>query len=226
MTMLAEETDFDRIAGMLAHELRNPLAAAATNLAVASDLTNEADPRTEFLQRAEHEMDRIRVLLEACLDLARTGRVRRKDVDLRAMFAAIVDRFRAAGTDIEAHLPDLGELRSSVDPGVIVRAIENLCENARREAKRIRLTATEADGEIDILVDDDGKGMPEDSRDQIFEPFVTGRKGAGLGLAFVRQVATAHGGTASVCDSPLGGARFKIHLPAAPEADYSWLTSS
>ncbi|WP_277501343.1 ATP-binding protein [Nocardioides sp. ChNu-99] len=78
------------------------------------------------------------------------------------------------------------------------------------------------DGVVELVVDDDGSGVPPADRDRVFERFVRLDEararddgGSGLGLAIVREVARAHGGDAAVVTSPLGGARFVVTLPTS-----------
>jgi len=69
-----------------------------------------------------------------------------------------------------------------------------------------------------LTVDDDGPGIPEEERERVFLPFVTTKapgEGTGLGLALCRKLIEAHGGTVTATASPLGGARFRLWLPAA-----------
>ena len=99
------------------------------------------------------------------------------------------------------------------------RAVENLLSNAGRFAQnRVSVRAGSQNGGIVIEVDDDGGGVPESEREKIFEPFVrledAGQRGAGLGLALVNRIVKRHGGSVSVADSPLGGAKFFLQLPA------------
>jgi signal transduction histidine kinase len=69
---------------------------------------------------------------------------------------------------------------------------------------------------VAIRIDDDGSGVPPESRDRIFEPFFTTKaKGSGLGLSIVHAIVTQHGGRIRVEDSPEGGARFVLLLPTA-----------
>jgi len=69
---------------------------------------------------------------------------------------------------------------------------------------------------VAIMVDDDGGGVPPESRDRIFEPFFTTKaKGSGLGLSIVHAIVIQHGGTLAVEQSPYGGARFVVRLPQA-----------
>ena len=74
------------------------------------------------------------------------------------------------------------------------------------------------DADVEIAVDDNGTGVPEDEREAVFERFARGstasRSGSGLGLALVAQQAEIHGGTAALEDSPLGGTRLMLRLPA------------
>ncbi|KYN80612.1 hypothetical protein ATY35_20175 [Vibrio cidicii] len=106
-------------------------------------------------------------------------------------------------------------------PFSIKRALDNLVLNATRYAEsRIEVSWKIQDGFISIWVDDDGPGVPEMDRDNIFSPFIRGDKsrskltgGFGLGLAIVKQIMLRHNGTVEVQDSPLGGARFKLCWP-------------
>jgi signal transduction histidine kinase len=105
----------------------------------------------------------------------------------------------------------------------VSRAIRNLIENADRYGPkdgRIRIRAGQIGSSWSIAVDDQGPGIPEERRSEVFERFArSGGDSAGstgLGLAIVRAVAEAHQGTVSVSDSDLGGASFRIQLPAAP----------
>ena len=109
------------------------------------------------------------------------------------------------------------------DEDALRRVVRNLGENAARHARsRVVLTLGEAGGTVRLDVDDDGPGVPEEDRARIFDRFVRldeararGEGGAGLGLAIVSELVTAHGGTVRVGTAPeLGGARFTVMWPA------------
>ena len=101
------------------------------------------------------------------------------------------------------------------------RAVSNLLRNAVRHAKgRVAVLGEAAGGTLRLHVDDDGPGMPEADRARVLEPFVRldaarsrDAGGAGLGLALASRLAEAHGGSLSVGDAPLGGARLTLTLP-------------
>ena len=74
--------------------------------------------------------------------------------------------------------------------------------------------ATAEPGQVELLVDDDGPGIPCEQRENLFKPFVTTRaEGTGLGLAICRRIVEEHEGRIEIQDSPLGGARFIVRLP-------------
>jgi len=213
---MAATMELDRFAGMLAHELRNPLASATTNLAVAVDLMEETDPRSPFIRQAEREMDRIRRLLDSCIALATAGRVQRREVPVTEVLEeAAACAVPETGPDLQ-HEGDEG-LRASLDPALMQRALANLFENSVKAlAGRcgvIKATATSGEEGLRLVIEDSGPGIPEEMRTKVFDPLVTGLKGSGLGLAFVKKVVEAHGGTIDVGGSPLGGARFEIFIP-------------
>jgi two-component system osmolarity sensor histidine kinase EnvZ len=98
------------------------------------------------------------------------------------------------------------------------RAIGNLLDNARRHAARITLTLRRTEvagrGWAEVLVDDDGPGIPAAERDAAFRPFASGSAtGTGLGLAIARDIVRAHGGEIHLEESPDGGLRVRIRLP-------------
>jgi len=100
--------------------------------------------------------------------------------------------------------------------------VRNLLANAARHAEtRVAVWLVERHGRAVLTVDDDGAGVPQADRERVFDRFVRldeartrDSGGSGLGLAIVREIARVHGGTVTVGESPLGGARFVVDLPA------------
>jgi len=100
------------------------------------------------------------------------------------------------------------------------RCLDNLIGNARRYGRHIWVAAVPGPDGVEILVDDDGPGIPRSQRENVFRPFFrldaarnpqTG--GVGLGLTVARDLARGHGGDLSLEDSPQGGLRVRLHLP-------------
>jgi signal transduction histidine kinase len=193
-----------------AHELRSPVAAMQTQLEVAAAT---ADPVTsrELVAGALRDAERLVDLIQDLLALTRleSGALR---ADERVDLAALAD------------VTGRGDCVVRGDPTTLSRAIENLRRNAEHHAQhRIEVSvSTSANGTVDVLVDDDGPGVPVVDRDRIFDRFVRldaartrADGGTGLGLAIVKATAQSHGGTVSVEDSSLGGARFRLSIPAA-----------
>ncbi len=200
---------FVRLAGMLGHELKNPLASAITNVAVALEFCDEDDPRRSFLERSSTDLSRITKLIASCLELAKAERPRATSVDIEAFFAA----FSSLDVSVDVDVP-----RGTCvvfDRVLIERAIENLLENARREGATSVLSVRLCAGRLQIRVDDDGPGLSAEARNSAFEPFHSHRGGTGLGLYFVRRVLEAHAGEARLLDGEASriGASFELSLP-------------
>jgi len=106
-----------------------------------------------------------------------------------------------------------------VDRAKVERIVENLLNNAARHTPAgtaVQVLVTERDHGVVVVVEDEGPGVPDDVKDEIFEPFRQGasaRGGVGIGLSLVQRFAELHGGTARVEDRPGGGARFVVTLP-------------
>ena len=127
----------------------------------------------------------------------------------------------------------MGPLRATVADVPPVRgdrirleqALGNLVDNALRHgAGEVRLTATAADGRVELHVLDQGQGFPPELLDRAFERFTRGSPsrtggGAGLGLSIVRVIAEAHGGTAHAANTEAGGADVWVALPLAGTSD-------
>ena len=202
-----------------AHELRSPLAALRTVLEVALVHPDPEGPE-QPLTVALEEVLRMGRLVDDLLLLARldAGVVRRTEVvDLAEVVRELLP---AAAPEVEL---DLVPARVLADRDGLGRVVRNLVDNARRHAAA-RVTVTVRPGEhVELLVDDDGPGIPAQERQRVFDRFhrldsprSRDAGGAGLGLALVRELVTAVGGTVAAEQSPAGGARLRVRLPPAP----------
>jgi len=208
----------------VSHELRHPLM----RLRFRHTLVREAlapEEREHNLDRMAEDLDLLDRLADELLTYAQLERaepeVRLERLQVAPWLAALERQARemagARGAELALEFRvQVIELRA--EPRYLARAVVNLLSNAIRFAsRRIRVSVESDASGSRIHVDDDGPGVPPESRERVFEPFWRGdasrdRKGGGfgIGLALVRRIARWHGGEAHVGDSPLGGARFTI----------------
>ncbi len=205
------------------HELRSPLATMR-QFAELSKAHPDATMPGELADVVLGEGERMHGIVEGLLLLARLdehGPAARKAVDLDDLAHAEVARVRALGRTVDGATIRVAPVAG--DARLLGRALRNLVDNGMRHASsRIALGSVVRDGRAMVWVDDDGSGVAASERERVFERFVRLDEararddgGSGLGLAIVREVARAHGGDAWIAESPLGGARFVLELPAA-----------
>lgn len=208
------------------HELRTPLTAMRTDIEVLASHPGlpEAE-RREMLDGLAGRQERVETTLTALAQLAAgdlTFHGDRTPVELTDLVAqAVTTATRAAPADMEvtAVLPGNDIIVPGSSPGLRL-ALDNLLINALRHSGGTRVeVSVQSDGPwVRITVDDDGNGVPVDERDALFERFRRGTTarapGSGLGLALVAQQAALHRGRARLTDSPLGGTRAVLDLPA------------
>jgi len=216
---LASARDF---AAVSAHELRTPLTAMRTNLEVLATLDMPEDQRKEVLSDVVRTEARVEATLGALERLAQ-GELTTAADQVPVDITELLDR---AAHDAMRVYPDL-EVSLVPSPTCIIiglpaglrLAVDNAIANAVKHggATRVQLSAVSSRDGVEIAIDDNGSGVPEAERRGVFERFARGStasvSGSGLGLALVAQQAEIHGGTASLEDSPLGGARLMLRLP-------------
>ncbi|BBX06068.1 HAMP domain-containing sensor histidine kinase [Mycolicibacterium aichiense] len=217
---LASARDF---AAVSAHELRTPLTAMRTNLEVLATMDMTDEQREEVLSDVVRTQTRIEATLGALERLAQ-GELSTEADQVPVDITELLDR---AAHDAMRVYPDL-EVTLVPSPTCIIiglpaglrLAVDNAIANAVKHggATRVQLSAVSSRDGVDIAIDDNGSGVPESERTAVFERFARGstasHSGSGLGLALVAQQAEIHGGTAILDDSPLGGARLMLRLPA------------
>jgi signal transduction histidine kinase len=206
------------------HELRSPV----TTLRVHAEATLAAPDRASSEGLADvvlAEALRLQGLVDDLLLLARADEHRppgdARPVDLDDLVFDEAARLRAGGA-VQVDTSGVSGGRVAGDPGALQRVVRNLAGNAVRHARsRIAFSLGTDGGTVRLAVDDDGSGIPADERERVFERFVRLDEarardggGAGLGLAIVREVVAAAGGSSRATVSPLGGARIEVVLPA------------
>lgn len=194
----------------ISHDMRTPITRMRLCLAMLPR-TPETEEDIAALHQDTEEMER---LVETYLAFARgEGLEAPRDMDLVPVLRDLVASARRSGGEVELDTPASLNLR--LREGALRRALGNLLDNARRHARHIRLGAARGENWVDITVDDDGPGIPEAEREAAFKPFASGSAtGTGLGLAIARDAVRRHGGEISLEQSPQGGLRARVRLPA------------
>ena len=212
-----------RFVGDAAHELRSPLAAMLTRIEVG--LAHPAETDWVELGRQVHQQGgRLSRLADELLVLVRADRevADLEWVDLEELVLTEVEAVRARGR-VDVTLSPFSAIRIRGRPYDIRAVVRNLLDNAERHARRsVVVGLGTAGGEAELVVSDDGDGIPEPDRERVFERFLRLQHardrdsgGAGLGLAIVRDVAAGHGGRAWVADTTRG-ARLHVRFPLTP----------
>lgn len=226
-----------QLAAGLAHELRNPLMSMKILIQSAA-LSNQAMPldRDDLLV-LNQEVTRLEELVETFLNFARPPQPEKKPVVLqdliRKTLLSVGRRAQARDVVVRDELP-AAELTIVADGGQIRQVLVNLLVNAleavskggevvvlaeRHRGSSLamplgRTAGKGAGGWVEIHVIDNGRGLPKDLGDRIFEPFVTtSEAGMGLGLSICKRIVETHGGTISAANRVGGGALFTVRLP-------------
>jgi two-component system osmolarity sensor histidine kinase EnvZ len=195
----------------VSHDLRTVLTRFRLELAMM-----DAQDGLDDLRRDVDEMERM---LAGYLEFARgAGNEAARRVNLTELFDEVAQGGVRSGHAVTTGFN--GDPYAMVRPDILKRALDNLVNNASRFARNIHLEGHHYAGEVVLWVDDDGPGIPEDKREDVFKPFVRldearnlDHAGSGLGLVIARDAARAHGGDIYLMGSPLGGLRVEIRLP-------------
>jgi two-component system osmolarity sensor histidine kinase EnvZ len=201
----------EMLAGV-SHDLRTPLTRMKLELAMLGDGPDTADLRADV-----DEMERM---VGGYLAFARgEGTEQPVETNLSALLKDVVSNALREGAAIELQAEE-EELVVPLRPDAFRRCLNNLIANARRYAQSVSMQVRRRGSSIEILVDDDGPGIPESQREEVFKPFyrlegsrnpATG--GIGLGLTIARDVMRGHGGDLLLDVSPQGGLRARLRLP-------------
>lgn len=203
-----------QMSAVLGHELRNPIASLKGNAQLLLEMAEPGDKIYRGLVTVVEEAKLLEQLTNNVLDFARTGSVDPGEVSLGDLVEEVIDGETLGRVELSIAPPDLTFF---LDRGRIAQSLANLLRNARQASgpeQSIILRVFLRGDSLIIQVVDRGPGIQEDHLDQVFEPFFTTRiEGVGLGLALVRRLAEAHGGTARVQNNPAGGATFELEFP-------------
>jgi len=194
---------FDRFASVVSHDLRNPLNVAQNSV----ELMDQDD---ENIGRIDRSLDRIGSIIDDVLTLARQGDSAsdQSPVDLETIVTDAWSYIDAENATLAVDLP--GDDYLMADSGRFKELLGKLFRNSVEHSDG-EITVTVRWCDDGFVIEDDGPGIPESDREDVFEPgYSTTRHGTGLGLSIAREIARAHDWEIAVSESDSGGARFEI----------------
>jgi two-component system, OmpR family, osmolarity sensor histidine kinase EnvZ len=200
----------EMLAGV-SHDLRTPLTRMKLSLALLPE-----SPETKELADDVTDMERM---IEGYLAFARgEGDEEPAPVDLGEILQEVATDARRDSGNVEVGWQ--GDMDVQLRALAIKRCLTNLVANALRYGTKVRLQAVRGRTSVEIIIDDNGPGIPPDKYEEVFRPFYrldesrnvdTG--GVGLGLTIARDVARSHGGDVALAGSPMGGLRVVVRIP-------------
>jgi len=205
--------DRERLFASISHDLKTPIM----RLKLRAELLDDDAVRADF----HEDLDELDVMVKGALQSVKDSAVHENVADVRV--DRLVERLTtpaiASGALIDVDVPPL-VVRGK--PLALKRALGNLVDNALRYGERLEIAAAEADGTLTLTIRDHGPGLPESSREEIFEPYVrlahgkeSHREGSGLGLGIARGILREHGGDVRLDNAAGGGLVATVRLPAA-----------
>ena len=194
----------------VSHDLKTPLTRMKLQLSMT---------RVEGAEELMDDINEMERMLEGYLSFARgEGKEPAREMEVSALLQDIVEKLRRNGHQIDLHIEQKQVM--TLRPNDFARAITNILTNAHRYAHHAYVNVGVRDGFLDITIDDDGPGIPDDKKTEVFKAFYrldasrnTKTGGVGLGLTITRDIVLAHGGEITLENSPQKGLRVHLKFP-------------
>jgi len=195
----------------ISHDLRTPLTRMRLALAMLPD--------QKYVKPLLADVQDMEKMIQEYLDFARgEGGEAAKKTRASVLLGDVVGKYTSQGKNVTLNLPS--DIEITVFYNAMCRCLYNVIDNALRYGSRCEVSAGEAAGHMEIMIDDDGTGIPPEQRDLAMQPFKRldisrnlDTSGAGLGLSIVQDIALRHGGEIALEDAPIGGLRVRISIP-------------
>lgn len=217
-----------RVAAVIAHEIRNPLASIAGSVKVLQALGGLEADQAKLIEIVNRESSRLEKLVSEFLAYSREQRLKIRSEDLVALLDETLlllehhPRLLPGDCRLERHFPP-DPVMTAVDADRMRQVFWNICDNSLKAMPTGGVLSAAVEGNeslVRVVLGDTGVGLTAEQLERLFEPFRPGfAQGTGLGLAITRQIVEAHGGTIRVESQPGQGTRFVIELPREHEPD-------
>ncbi|MFN7933188.1 MAG: ATP-binding protein [Bryobacteraceae bacterium] len=215
-----------RLTGGVAHEIKNPLNSIALRLELlrtrVSETSPDADEEINIISQEIRRLDRV---VKTFLDFTRPVDLAVEDVDLAAMAREVTSLVRPQATMQKVNLQFSAEPESIIirgDRDLLKQAILNVVMNgieAMRSGGNLTVKATLASGTCDLMIQDEGPGIPAENQSKVFQLyFTTKEKGSGIGLAMTFRAIQLHNGTIEFTSEVGKGTVFRLRFPVSAEA--------
>ncbi len=209
-----------RLSASIAHEVNNPLQAVQNCLHLAGREDLPQEKRAEYFDLARTELERLILTVRRMLDFYRPGATSQEDVDLAEMLQYILNLMskQLSESNVKIVVDFLGTIPTIKAVGsqiqqVFINLILNAMD-AMLEGGILNITTRPIKGGVEVIFQDNGRGIPREKQENIFEPFFSTKDGGtGLGLTVSYNIVTAHGGTLELLPERGPGACFRIFLP-------------
>jgi signal transduction histidine kinase len=213
-----------RLTASIAHEVNNPLQSVQNCLHLAGREDLPPEKRREYFELARNELERLMKTMQRMLDFYRPGAVKVEQVDVLELLQHVLSltsqqlgqRQIRVTTDLPDSLPTIHAVSSQIQQ-IFFNLILNSFD-AMPDGGDLKISAREMNHGVEMIFQDSGPGIPEDRRNNIFEPFFSTKEGGtGLGLTVSYNIVTAHGGTLDLANQNGSGACFRLFLPMGDE---------
>lgn len=218
--------ELEQFAGRVAHDVLSPLMVVGLSLEVGQKLPPDDPKREETFQRGRTALQRVRTIVDGLLGFARAGAGPEPGahVEVGEVVQALLVEIQPAAEARDIHVVVRGnlELQVACSAGVLASVLSNLVRNAIKyigevPERRVTVGSYAVGPKVRLEVEDTGPGLPPGLERTVWEPYVRAKgslqPGIGLGLATVKRVAQAHGGSVGVRSNPGEGSLFWVELP-------------
>jgi signal transduction histidine kinase len=209
-----------RLTASIAHEVNNPLQSVQNCLHLAGHESVSPEKRKEYFELAKKELDRLMKTMQRMLDFYRPGAAKIEEVDLLDLLNHVLSltsqqlslKHIEVKTELPTSLPSIYAVSSQIQQIFFNLILNSL--DAMPGGGELMIRARAVKNGVEMIFEDNGPGIPEDHRENIFEPFFSTKEGGtGLGLTVSYNIVTAHGGTLDLIQGRGSGACFRLFLP-------------